>query len=1170
MDKLKLRHLEMRSLIQDVEKNMHSIKQAKDQRVREIRNAVELMVARLESQLSGKLATLISQRTHLSQEVELLESLLQEVQTQLNSASKANLIFRSMALSTMFAEVHKTPMASLVSAPVPAEFQSEIVPAYDSSIFVMRNFTLLRQRVDPVYSPPLHVGGLSWRLKVYPDGNGVVRGNYLSVFLELSAGIREPSKYEYRVEMVHQASRDPSKNIAREFASEFEVGECWGYNRFFRLDLLSSEGYLSASDDTLVLEFHVRAPTFFQKCRDLQWYVSQLETNEGNYLAQIADYKDRLALELGRAAATANVVTSTTAPSEPGPSALTMNPPSVAATTTTTMAVATTPPTRPSDSKDRRPLSGDGADSGHLSHPLEPSKAGGGVLVTRMRVTNGVKTERFNSSPRTERGGMDNEEQQPDRKKTEKPHIDDSPIVEEAHEFGVDFDEGEHFADAEEADQSAAGDNAVCHVEGEDLHESLSEVGAVEDFEMDGSLASNPVEDYEEDDEDEDDDDEVDDDRSDTGDEYEEAEGTSTALVGGRNEVGLETVTENVDGFAGSDLVQPFEVSQFQTINSARCTTAEIGQQQRPTLPSETLAGVNGFRTLFGNLSHEAASSALQCDGNPERTALWRRRAETQMQLCQDTEFGLSPTRRLLEPGGSSSSRVNDGTGPATFFALKPPAKASLLPIKTSSSRIISYGDQERHGRLCSPISMTRTPTTTVGGSAPFSSVLTTPSTSLTSAATTTGSLSFAYAMHAIGLDSSSSLSFHAEEEDDDDDNGDDDDDGDEEENKAYCMERVEEQDQARNAGVSARGGADMEENEEDEDSFTSLPPPPRLTNVCRRPLSEASAAAGCICSLQATAAQNRSSTGAHRNENDVDDTAMTGDRDVSESAMDTCSCRRPWSRPAFVTATSFSGNRTTNRTSSGSDDGEDLSTLPQMPRTRSLTSTTWRPPPPHLPATHIVPLTPSLNTRPPLDCSPSNFTGPSECSRAKSTASEPTLKQRIATTVTETQPDESYASANNSPRSSPTVNREKKPTGMMQATVNDCDTAAGSTPEPRNVTASSPSSSVSPKSAATEIMTGKKLPSTAKTSDVSLAVLCKRIGRLQGEAKAIAQSLGLPSDTLKTAATSTWPDSFTSSIPLESNINASLETPSSSAAAVEKQLTDTSKNVPSNSRLPE
>lgn len=32
----------------------------------------------------------------------------------------------------------------------------------------MKNFSVLRQRADPVYSPPLSVSGLSWRLKVYP------------------------------------------------------------------------------------------------------------------------------------------------------------------------------------------------------------------------------------------------------------------------------------------------------------------------------------------------------------------------------------------------------------------------------------------------------------------------------------------------------------------------------------------------------------------------------------------------------------------------------------------------------------------------------------------------------------------------------------------------------------------------------------------------------------------------------------------------------------------------------------------------------------------------------------------------------------------------------------------------------------------------------------------
>jgi len=83
-------------------------------------------------------------------------------------------------------------------------------------------------------------------------------------------------RYEYRVEMVHQASNDPTKNIVREFASDFEVGECWGYNRFFRLDMLAAEGYLNTESDTLVLRFQVRPPTFYQKCRDQQWYDTLL------------------------------------------------------------------------------------------------------------------------------------------------------------------------------------------------------------------------------------------------------------------------------------------------------------------------------------------------------------------------------------------------------------------------------------------------------------------------------------------------------------------------------------------------------------------------------------------------------------------------------------------------------------------------------------------------------------------------------------------------------------------------------------------------------------------------------------------------------------------------------------------------------------------------------
>jgi tripartite motif-containing protein 37 len=75
------------------------------------------------------------------------------------------------------------------------------------------------------------------------------------------------------------------------------VGECWGYNRFYKLDLLAEEGYLNTSKDTLELRFQVRASTFFQKCRDQQWYINQLLRQQSQNIAQIRELKDRLERE---------------------------------------------------------------------------------------------------------------------------------------------------------------------------------------------------------------------------------------------------------------------------------------------------------------------------------------------------------------------------------------------------------------------------------------------------------------------------------------------------------------------------------------------------------------------------------------------------------------------------------------------------------------------------------------------------------------------------------------------------------------------------------------------------------------------------------------------------------------------------------------------------------
>lgn len=59
--------MELISIVQEVERNVESVRSAKDERVREIRNAVEMVIARLDSQLKAKLLTLMGQKDSLTQ-----------------------------------------------------------------------------------------------------------------------------------------------------------------------------------------------------------------------------------------------------------------------------------------------------------------------------------------------------------------------------------------------------------------------------------------------------------------------------------------------------------------------------------------------------------------------------------------------------------------------------------------------------------------------------------------------------------------------------------------------------------------------------------------------------------------------------------------------------------------------------------------------------------------------------------------------------------------------------------------------------------------------------------------------------------------------------------------------------------------------------------------------
>eukprot|EP01083_Nonionella_stella_P295241 1003441_1 len=260
----------------EIEENIARVKNVKESRSGELRAALDEMESVLSAQLKAKLVILLGQKNELLKESNVLDSVARELECHLDTrvCPRADLVLKSAKMHRMLQQIHRKPVSHFFREPVSSSFPSELIPPFCEQSFALEEFDERRRNDDVVFSPPLEVNGLCWRLKVYPGGNGSARGAFVSVFLELSSsGFSGSSRYEYRVEMMNHT--DPDRMVSRTFASDFEVGECWGYNRFFRIDMLESDGFLSP-EGTLLLNFYVRSSNYAQLCRDQGRYIQKL------------------------------------------------------------------------------------------------------------------------------------------------------------------------------------------------------------------------------------------------------------------------------------------------------------------------------------------------------------------------------------------------------------------------------------------------------------------------------------------------------------------------------------------------------------------------------------------------------------------------------------------------------------------------------------------------------------------------------------------------------------------------------------------------------------------------------------------------------------------------------------------------------------------------------
>ncbi|KAI9208309.1 uncharacterized protein BJ171DRAFT_238027 [Polychytrium aggregatum] len=263
-------------LLSSADEKVASVHAVKREILGQYQTVLNDAIMRLERAAAQQIEMISDYKRDVLSESELIKTTLEKVREHVEQTTQAEVIINSAKIIELMDKQHRIRPAEFRPLHVES-LQNEFVPDYIGSTFRIHNFSTARASSDPLYSPPFLAAGLLWRLKVYCGGNGQSSGNFMSVFIELVKGTSKTATYQYRIELIKLVPTITGHNFTREFSSQFDVGECWGYNRFYRLETLEQRGYRDPVEDCIEFKYYIRAPTYQQQSHDLLRFCVGLE-----------------------------------------------------------------------------------------------------------------------------------------------------------------------------------------------------------------------------------------------------------------------------------------------------------------------------------------------------------------------------------------------------------------------------------------------------------------------------------------------------------------------------------------------------------------------------------------------------------------------------------------------------------------------------------------------------------------------------------------------------------------------------------------------------------------------------------------------------------------------------------------------------------------------------
>ena len=267
----------LKKYLKEISEKIIEIGNTKYKKIKEIEDFFKNIRNQIQNQSQDVITNLLEKKQNIEDKLNEIHNYMKDFSFQIKNSSKNEIINQSNNLIKTIKEIKLkllTENSDIDKFPnnFSLNIQNPLVPKYEAGVFEIQNFDKINS--DKVmYSQEMRIGGLLWKMKLYPKGNPTSKGEYISLFLELQSGLNEPSKYYYILELVNFKNK---RNYFMEYSSNFTNGECLGYSKFYKIDKLKDDGFLNENGD-MILKVYIRPESFEQLSRDLKGYIDFLE-----------------------------------------------------------------------------------------------------------------------------------------------------------------------------------------------------------------------------------------------------------------------------------------------------------------------------------------------------------------------------------------------------------------------------------------------------------------------------------------------------------------------------------------------------------------------------------------------------------------------------------------------------------------------------------------------------------------------------------------------------------------------------------------------------------------------------------------------------------------------------------------------------------------------------